>query len=45
MDNLILDFSIFIYISIFVLVFRVPIENLILEKPAIWLDNICPFIR
>jgi len=35
MDNLILDFSIFIYISIFVLVFRVPIENLILENPQL----------
>ena len=35
MDTIILDFSIFIYISIFVLVFRVPIENLILEKPTI----------
>lgn len=38
MDTIILDFSNFIYISIFVLVFRVPIENLILEKPTIgWL--------
>ncbi len=35
MDTIILDFSNFIYISIFVLVFRVPIENLILEKPTI----------
>ncbi len=45
MDNLILDFSIFIYISIFVLVFRVPIENLILEKPAIgWITFALLFV-
>jgi len=32
MDTLILNFSLFIYLSIFALVFRAPLENLILEK-------------
>ena len=35
MDTLILDFSFFIYFSIFILVFKVPLENLILEKPTV----------
>lgn len=35
MDTLILNFSLFIYLSIFALVFRAPLENLILEKPTV----------